>query len=112
MAMEISQKILATLDKLDGVFRRHDQPGSNSSALGQVRSICIDLKGHHGYITEKASRISQLAAIYYSDRQHLKYPGGHESLMAEMNFQLPNVIRSQVHHLDGIPIDDHDDDFD
>jgi hypothetical protein len=111
MAMEISQKILATLDKLDGVFRRHDQPGSNSSALSQVRSICIDLKGHHGYITEKAGRISQLAAIYYSDRQYLKHPGGHESLLAEMSFQLPNVIRSQVHYLDSISTD-HPDDLD
>ena len=109
MAMEISQKILATLDKLEGVLSRHDQPGSNSSALNQVRSICIDLKGHHAYITEKASRISQLAGIYYSDRQHLKYPGGHESLMAEMNFQLPNVIRSQLAHLKRLTAEDKDD---
>lgn len=109
MAMEISQKILATLNKLEGVLSRHDQPGSNSSALKQVRSTCIDLKGHHPYITEKASRISQLAGIYYSDRQYLKYPGGHEALMAEMSFQLPNVIRSQLAHLKGLTTDSEDD---
>ena len=109
MAMEISQKIRATLDKLEGVLSRHDQPGSNSSALNQVRSACIDLKGHHPYITEKASRIAQLAGIYYSERQYLKYPGGHESLMAEMNFQLPNVIRSQLTHLEGLITEDRDD---
>ncbi|MGU2451370.1 hypothetical protein ACSESA_25985 [Pseudomonas aeruginosa] len=102
MVMEISRKILATLDKLEDVFRQHDQPGSNRSALGQVRSLCIDLKGHHDYITEKAGRISQLAAIYYSDRQYLKHPGGHGLLRAEMSYQLPSVIRSHVHYLDSI----------
>ncbi|WP_085710865.1 MULTISPECIES: hypothetical protein [unclassified Pseudomonas] len=106
MAKETSQKILAALEKLDGVLSRHDQPGSNSSALTQVRSICIDLKAHHSYIAEKAGRISQLAGIYYSERQHLKYPGGHESLMAEMSYQLPGVIRSQLAHLERLSSDD------
>jgi hypothetical protein len=108
MAKETSQKIRAALEKLDGVLSRYNQPGSNSSALSQVRPICIDLKGHHSYITEKAGRISQLAGIYYSERQHLKYPGGHESLMTEMSYGLPSVIRSQLDHLERLASDDED----
>lgn len=103
MAMQISLKILAVLDKLEQVFKRHDGPGSNASALSQVRSLCIELKGHHAYITEKAGRISTLAGIYYSPRQYLKHPGGHEMLMAEMSYQLPNVIRSQISYLESLP---------
>lgn len=103
MAMEISLKILTALDKLEQVFKRHDEPGSNSSALSQVRSLCIDMKGHHSYITEKASRISSLAGIYYSPCQYLKHPGGHEMLMVEMSYQLPNVIRSQISYLESLP---------
>lgn len=99
MAMEFSQKILTALDKLDRVFQRHDQPGSNPSALSQIRTLCIDMKGHHDYITEKAGQITRLAGIYYSARQYLKHRGGHESLMADMSYQLPSVIRSQVHYL-------------
>ncbi|PTU03935.1 hypothetical protein DBR45_04450 [Pseudomonas sp. HMWF031] len=103
MAMEISLKIHAVLDKLEMVFKRNDEPGSNPSALNQVRSLCIDIKGHHSYITDKASRISTLAGIYYSPRQYLKHPGGHGLLMAEMSFQLLNAIRSQVDYLDSLP---------
>ncbi|PWK31772.1 hypothetical protein [Pseudomonas sp. OV226] len=99
MAMDFSQKIFTTLDKLDSVFQRHNQPGINQSALNQVRSLCIDMKGHDDYITDKASRITRLAIIYYSARKYLKHSGGHESLMTEMGYQLPNVIRSQVFHL-------------
>lgn len=109
MAMEISQKILSTLKELEAVLRRHDQPGVNQSALRQVKALCVELKGHHGYITEKAGRIMSLADIYYSDRRYLKHPGGHEALMTEMSYQLPNVIRSQVEHLDSLQSEQYDD---
>ncbi|MNJ50835.1 hypothetical protein D3C77_461230 [compost metagenome] len=109
MAMEISQKILSTLNELEAVLRRHDEPGVNQSALRQVRSLCIGLKGHHAYITEKAGRIMSLADTYYSARRYLKYPGGPGALMAEMSFQLPNAIRGQVDYLDSLPMNQQDD---
>ena len=103
MAMEISQKILSALDQLETVLKRHDQPGENPSALRQVQSLCIGIKGHHDYIGEKAGRIMNLASIYYSDRKHLTHPGGDKALMTEMSYQLPNAIRSQVSYLESLP---------
>lgn len=110
MAMEISLKLLADLDKLEAVLKRHNDPGPNPSALSQVRSLCIGLKGRHAYITEKAGRIMNLADIYYSPRKYLKHPGGAASLMTEMSYQLPNAIRSQIDYLESLPENQQPDD--
>lgn len=110
MAMDISLRTLADLDKLDAVFRRHNEPGENTSALNQVRALCIGIHGHHAYITEKAVHIMDLADIYYSERKYLKHSGGPGSLMAQMSYQLPNAIRSQLSYLESLPENQQSDD--
>jgi len=97
--MDDLDRILKTLEELEGVLKRNNYVGANPAALGRVQFLCDQMRGTNGYISEKAGQLRELASIFYSARRHLKYPGGGDRLYAEISYDLPSRIRGQVEHL-------------
>jgi hypothetical protein len=97
--MDDLQQILNSLDEIESTLNKHDCPEPNPQALSQVRLLCSRITGFDSYISEKASRISALAGVFYSDRKHTVHPRGASALLAEISYDLPNRIRAQIAHL-------------
>lgn len=81
------------------ILNRHDYAEPNPNAVRRLRFLAAQLAGIDAYIGEKAARIASLADIFYSDRKHLRHPGGAKSLHTEMSYDLPNRIRGQINTL-------------
>lgn len=97
--MDDLQQILHSLDEIESTLTNYDCPEPNPKALSLVRLLCSRITGFDSYISEKASRISTLAGVFYSDRRHATHPGGASALLTEIAYDLPNRIRGQVTHL-------------
>lgn len=99
--MEDLQKALKYLEEIEQILNRHNYAEPNPNAVRRIRFLATQLLGIDAYIAEKASRIASLAAIFYSDRKHLRHPGGAQSLHTEMSYDLPSRIRGQISTLKG-----------
>ena len=93
------QQILKDLGEVQAVLNSNNYPGENPSALAKIQFLTARLKGTDAYISEKAGRLASQAGLFYSARKHLKYPGGSDRLYAELTFDLPGRIQSQVETL-------------
>lgn len=97
--MDDLQQVLVSLNEIESILTKHDYPEPNPKALSRIRFLAAQMSGPDSYIAEKASRISALAAVFYSDKRHAKHQGGADRLLAEIAYDLPNRIRAQVEHL-------------
>ena len=97
--MDDLNQVLRTLDELTAHLKRNDRPGANQTALSRTRLLAAQLSGYDPYISEKAGLIADLANVFYSEVGHRKYPGGADSLLVEMSYDLPNRITQQVGRL-------------
>ncbi|MGA3683769.1 hypothetical protein [Pseudomonas graminis] len=97
--MDDLQRVLTSLDEIEAILSQHDHPEPNPKALSRIRFLTAHMTGHDPYISEKASRIADLAGVFYSERKHAGHQGGASTLLVEIGYDLPNRIRGQVAYL-------------
>lgn len=97
--MDDFQQVLVSLGEIESILTEHDCPEPNPSALSRVRLLAAQMAGYDSYVSAEAARISALAGIFYSDRNHATHQGGTSALLIEIAYDLPNRIRGQIAHL-------------
>jgi len=94
--MEDLQQVIVCLEEIQSILTRHDHPEPNPKALSRIRFLAAQMSGRDSYISEKASRLAELAGVFYSERRHARHQGGASGLLTEIAYDLPNRIRGQI----------------
>ncbi|RJX81272.1 hypothetical protein [Pseudomonas sp. LS-2] len=97
--MDDLQHVLVSLDEIEAILSKHDRPEPNPTVLSRIRFLAAQMSGRDSYISEKASRLAELAGVFYSEQRHARHQGGASGLLTEIAYDLPNRIRGQINHL-------------
>ena len=96
MDKKASEIITDVAAEIEAELNKQASAYPNQTIPNRIRFLAAQLSGYDHYAAEKAYQIAGLAAIFYSDRKHTKYPGGSNAIWYEMTFDLLGRIKSQA----------------
>lgn len=98
MNLEAYQSLLRTCDQLDTLLASA-RPANDPTRLQAIQTLCTQLKGWDGYLTEKANNLANYSAMLLSARKHQQYPGGAEALSHQLRQTTMQNIRERLERL-------------